>query len=61
MKDNFSFGTALDIMKHGGKVAREGWNGKGMFAYYVKGASYQAMMGLSRECLKMIWFHTDHT
>lgn len=29
--DNFSFGDALIIMKRGGKVARNGWNGVGMF------------------------------
>ncbi len=25
------FGTALDMLKTGGRVAREGWNGKGMW------------------------------
>ena len=24
------FGTALDVLKDGGKVGRRGWNGKGM-------------------------------
>jgi len=27
----FDFGTAITIMKKGKKVAREGWNGKGIF------------------------------
>lgn len=26
-----SFGEAINILKSGGKVAREGWNGKGMY------------------------------
>lgn len=30
-KGLLSFGTALDLLKHGAKVARLGWNGKGMW------------------------------
>lgn len=26
-----SFGQAVDILKEGGRVARRGWNGKGMW------------------------------
>ena len=32
-----NFGRALEILKGGGKVSREGWNGNGMFAVYQKG------------------------
>ena len=32
-----SFGIALELLKKGCKVAREGWNGRGMFAVYQKG------------------------
>ena len=32
-----NFGGALEALKSGGKVAREGWNGKGMFVVYQKG------------------------
>ena len=35
-----NFGIALELMKKGCKVAREGWNGKGMFLYQVPAASY---------------------
>lgn len=35
MKKNFGF--ALEVLKQGGKVARKGWNGKGMFVVYQKG------------------------
>lgn len=27
----FNFGDALEILKRGGRVARRGWNGKGMY------------------------------
>jgi Protein of unknown function (DUF2829) len=36
------FGAAIRALKLGDKVAREGWNGKGMFLYYVPAASYPA-------------------
>jgi hypothetical protein len=39
-----NFGQAIEALKEGKKVARIGWNGVGMFAYYVKEASYPAMM-----------------
>ena len=32
-----NFGQALEALKEGKKVAREGWNGKGMFIVYQKG------------------------
>lgn len=32
-----NFGEALEVLKSGGKVARAGWNGKGMFLLLVKG------------------------
>ncbi len=30
-----NFGDAIVALKKGEKVAREGWNGKGMFLFYV--------------------------
>lgn len=35
-------GEAIDLMKEGQKVARKGWNGKGMFIYYVAANKYPA-------------------
>ena len=32
-----NFGKALEFLKQGHKVARKGWNGKGMFIYLVRG------------------------
>ena len=36
----FDFGVAIRKLKEGRKVARKGWNGSGMFVYYVPAASY---------------------
>ncbi len=33
----FDFGEAIKNLKNGRKVARAGWNGKGMFIYLVSG------------------------
>lgn len=43
-----SFGQAIEAMKAGAKVARAGWNGLGMFAYYVPAASYPAQTGVAK-------------
>lgn len=31
-----NFGQAIEALKEGKKVARKGWNGKGMFLFIVK-------------------------
>ena len=36
-----SFGDAIAALKTGLKVAREGWNGKGMFLFLVPGSTFQ--------------------
>lgn len=43
-----TFGLAIEAMKKGAKVARTGWNGKGMFAYYVPAASYPVQTGAAK-------------
>jgi hypothetical protein len=40
--DGMSFGLAIEALKKGKRVARTGWNGKGMFLYIVKGAELQS-------------------
>lgn len=35
--DGMTFGLAIEAMKKGHKVARKGWNGKGMFIYIQEG------------------------
>lgn len=39
---NLSFSAALEALKSGKKVARSGWNGKGMFLYSVPENKYPA-------------------
>ena len=34
-----NFGQAIELLKAGRKVARAGWNGKGMFIYLVEGTT----------------------
>lgn len=50
MKTNsLTFSHALDAIKLGKKIARTGWNGKGMFVYFVPAASYPAQTGVAKE------------
>lgn len=37
LSDEFDFGTAIQLLKAGEKVARQGWNGKGMYLFLVNG------------------------
>lgn len=37
-----NFGQATEQAKKGKRIARQGWNGNGMFAYYVCGGVYPA-------------------
>lgn len=39
--DWMTFGEALALLKSGHKVARDGWNGKGMFLFLVAGSRFQ--------------------
>ena len=43
-----SFGDALKALKAGRRVARAGWNGKGMFVYFVPPASYPVQTGAAK-------------
>ena len=36
-----NFGQALELLKKGQKVARMGWNGKGMFLFLVPGSTFK--------------------
>lgn len=40
MGPTMDFGTALRYLRDGEKLAREGWNGKGMFVYLVGGSRF---------------------
>lgn len=36
-----NFSEALECLKDGELLARRGWNGKGMFIYYVQGSKFR--------------------
>lgn len=40
LNDRFDFALALRLVKAGRRVAREGWNGKGMFIFLVPGSTF---------------------
>lgn len=68
-----NFGDAIASMKSGKKVARAGWNGKGMFIYLVNGTEingellhgparkhlYETLTGPSDETRVKIRSHID--
>lgn len=39
--DSMNFGLANEAMKKGLRVARKGWNGKGMFIFNVPGSTFE--------------------
>lgn len=43
-----AFGEAIDAIKAGKRIARTGWNGKGMFVYLVPPASYPVQTGAAK-------------
>jgi len=43
-----TFGTALTALKTSQRVARAGWNGKGMFVYLVPANAYPAQTGAAK-------------
>ena len=50
MKTNkMTFGEAIKALKAGNKVARAGWNGKGMFLYYVPANAYPPSTEVAKE------------
>lgn len=44
-----NFGQALELLKSGHKLARNGWNGKGMFIYYVPAGRFSAYTAIASE------------
>lgn len=44
-----NFSAALIALKEGKKVTRLGWNGKGMFVYYIPANSYPAQTDIAKE------------
>jgi hypothetical protein len=46
MPETISFSRALAALKEGSKVAREGWNGKGMWLLLIAADKWQIPNGL---------------
>ena len=46
---DMTFGLAIEAMKKGNRVARRGWNGKGMFLYLVPENSYPAQTEAAKQ------------
>lgn len=42
--EGMTFGLAIEAMKKGSRVARKGWNGKGMFVYLVEGSTVNGVL-----------------
>ena len=45
--EDMTFGDALEAMKHGERVARKGWNGKGMYVFLAHEADFVTDADLS--------------
>lgn len=41
-KNNLTFGDAVEALKHGQRVTRPGWNGKGMYLWLMPAAVVKA-------------------
>lgn len=48
-ENSMNFGQAIKALKEGKKVSREGWNGKGMFLYYVPASAYPPATEIAKE------------
>ena len=55
---SFTFGIALELLKKGKKVARTGWNGKGMYLFLAHGEDIKACTGINEECVDVICMKT---
>ena len=53
-----NFGKAIEALKEGKLVAREGWNGKGMFLYLVKGTQVDKEFLRNEAAIQPIDDHT---
>ena len=45
--EGMSFGAAIALMKKGKKVARKGWNGKGMYVWVMPGSTIKNCQNIS--------------
>ncbi len=47
--NELTFGLAIEALRMGKKVARLGWNGKGMFVYYVPPNVYATIVEVAKQ------------
>lgn len=52
--DGMTFGQAIEAMKQGAKVARKGWNGKGMYIWVMPGSTIVNCQNITDPHLKAI-------
>ena len=54
-----TFGEALEALNNGAFVARESWNGKGMFIYKVEAseATYDSLRGCCKDAIDYVYTH----
>lgn len=45
--ENISFSYALDALKRGGRIARKGWNGKGMYVFLADNVEFSTEADIS--------------
>ena len=46
---HLNFGNVLNLLKDGFKLEREGWNGRGMFIYYVPSSKFQSLTDVAKK------------
>jgi len=59
MGETMDFGQAINALKNGCKVARKGWNGKGMFIYEVEATdpAYEQLRGRCKDAIDYAYKH----
>jgi hypothetical protein len=50
-----NFGEAIEALKLGNKVAREGWNGKGMYLEYISATGWTKLFGNTTDFQTLPW------
>lgn len=53
-----NFGQAIEALKKGKKVARKGWNGKGMYLFLANGEDIQSCTSINEKCVDVICMKT---
>lgn len=57
-REDFDFSTAIHLLRDGLKVARKGWNGKGMYLFLANGKDIQSCTGIEDKCVDVICMKT---